>query len=232
MQQHSLTIAPSLLAADFACLADELARAEAAGADWHHVDVMDGHFVPNLSIGPPVVKSLARVAKKPLDVHLMIEEPGRWVRDYAEAGAHVLTFHLEACPTSVEVLSTIALIRELGVKKVGLSLNPDTPVERLGEFLSSLDLVLVMSVFPGFGGQSFMPEVLPKVHWLREQGFEGQIEMDGGLNAETLPLCAAAGADCLVAGSALYGPGDMKARLSAMRSAAERARSSAESSES
>src|SRR5262245_53219413 len=162
-----LRIAPSLLSADFARLAEEVAAVEAGGADWHHVDVMDGHFVPNLTLGPPVVERIRAVAKKPLDVHLMITEPARYAEAFARAGAHVLTFHLELCADDAAARKVIRRFREVGVPAVGVALNPDTPVERLAGLLGEVELVLVMSVFPGFGGQKFMPEVLPKVAWLR-----------------------------------------------------------------
>jgi ribulose-phosphate 3-epimerase len=217
-------IAPSLLSADFARLADEVRRVEDAGADWLHVDVMDGHFVPNLTIGPPVVKSIRAVARRPLDVHLMIDEPVRYAEDFARAGAHVLTFHREVMPSPKAVRDAIAHFRAVGVEVVGMALNPDTPVDAAADFLDELDLVLVMSVFPGFGGQVFMPDVLAKVTWLREHGYTGHVEMDGGLNAETLPRCAAAGANCLVAGSAIFGADDIPATIDLFRGLADRAR--------
>jgi ribulose-phosphate 3-epimerase len=224
MTKHPITIAPSILSADFARLADEVKRVEAAGADWLHVDVMDGHFVPNLTIGPPVVKSLAGVARIPLDVHLMITEPRRYARDFARAGAHVLTFHIELCANEAAAREVMATFRGEGVPKIGVALNPDTPLERVLPIVDGVDLVLVMSVFPGFGGQKFMPDVLEKTRRLRQHGYAGHVEMDGGLNAETLPLCAAAGADVLVAGSAIFGAPDMPGTITRFRAAAERAR--------
>jgi len=223
-QALPVTIAPSLLSCDFARIGEEVAGIEAAGADWLHVDVMDGHFVPNLTIGPPVVKAIHGAARVPLDVHLMISEPVRYAADYARAGAHVLTFHLETTPSPAAVAEAIAAFRETGVPKVGVALNPDTPLDGLEGALGDLDLVLVMSVFPGFGGQSFIADVLPKVRRLRELGYRGHVEMDGGLNAETLPLCAEAGADCLVAGSAIFGAEDRPGTIREFRRLAQAAR--------
>jgi ribulose-phosphate 3-epimerase len=220
-----ITIAPSILSCDFARIAEEIGRAERAGADWLHVDVMDGHFVPNLTIGPPVVEAIRAVARVPLDVHLMITEPMRYAKAFADAGADVLTFHLELCPNADDARDVIDAFRQNSVPKVGVALNPDTPVERVYPILDAVDLVLVMSVFPGFGGQKFMPDVLSKTRALRAHGYAGHVEMDGGLNAETLPRCAAAGADALVSGSALFGAEDMDATLKRFRDLAERARS-------
>jgi ribulose-phosphate 3-epimerase len=222
MRTPPIQISPSLLSADFVRLADDIARVEAAGADWLHVDVMDGHFVPNMTIGPPVVEAISKVAKRPLDVHLMITEPLRYAAHYAKAGAHVLTFHAEVCANAAAAREVARAFRDNGVAKVGVSINPDTPVERIADYLDAVDLVLVMSVVPGFGGQKFMPEVLSKVRWLRERGFERDIEMDGGLNDATLPLCAAAGTNCFVAGSAVFGARDMRATIAGFRASAGR----------
>jgi ribulose-phosphate 3-epimerase len=221
---NPVLIAPSLLSCDFARIADEVARVEASGGDWHHVDVMDGHFVPNLTIGPPVVARIRAVAKAPLDVHLMITDPERYAADFVRAGAYVLTFHAEVRRTPPEQRATIAAFRAAGAPKVGIAVNPDTPVETVFDVLDEVDLVLVMSVFPGFGGQRFMPEVLPKTRALRARGYAGWVEMDGGLNADTLPACAAAGADVLVAGSSLFSASDMATRIGEFRRAAEKAR--------
>jgi len=220
---NPIRIAPSILSANFARLAEEIARAEDAGADWLHVDVMDGHFVPNLTIGPPVVESIKKVARVPLDVHLMITDPARYAPDFARAGADVLTFHVEVCPDERAARAVVAAFRVAGVATVGVALNPDQPVERVLPILDAVDLVLVMSVFPGFGGQKFMADVLPKTRALRQRGYAGHVEMDGGLNAETLPRCAAAGADVLVSGSALFGAPDMRSTLARFRAGAESA---------
>ena len=221
---NPIRIAPSLLSCDFARIADEVRRVEESGGDWHHVDVMDGHFVPNLTIGPPVVAKIHACASIPLDVHLMITAPRDYAEPFAKAGSQVLTFHAEVAPTAEEQRETIRVFRAAGVPEVGIAVNPDTPIETVGGVLDEVDLVLVMSVFPGFGGQAFMPEVLPKVEWLREKGYGGRIEMDGGLDPETLPRCAAAGADTLVAGSAIFGAPDMKARIAELRAGATQAR--------
>jgi ribulose-phosphate 3-epimerase len=221
MTDHPIRIAPSLLSCDFARVADDLSKIEQAGADWHHVDVMDGHFVPNISIGPPVVTKIKEASSIPLDVHLMITDPIKYAAPFAKAGADVLTFHIEVCDSVAAAREVIATFRDAGVAKVGVALNPATAIERVGDLLGEVDLVLVMSVVPGFGGQSFMSEVLPKVEWLRAQGYAGHVEMDGGLNAETLPRCAAAGTDVLVAGSAIYGSGDWKECIGAFRASAE-----------
>ena len=224
MPPRPILVAPSILSCDFARIADEVARAEDAGADWLHVDVMDGHFVPNLTIGPPVVERIKNVARVPLDVHLMITDPVRYAPDFARAGARVLTFHVELFPDAASARAVAASFRAAGVGEVGVALNPDTPVDRVLPILDAVDLVLVMSVFPGFGGQKFMPAVLSKTRRLREAGYAGHVEMDGGLNGETIPACAAAGADVLVSGSALFGAPDMKAQLARFRASADAAR--------
>ncbi len=209
-------IAPSILSADFARLADEIGTVESGGADWLHVDVMDGHFVPNLTIGPPVVASVHKVARVPLDVHLMITDPLRYAKDYAQAGAHVLTFHAEVA-AGAKAREVIRAFRGAGVAKVGVALNPSTVPETIGDLLGEIDLVLVMSVFPGFGGQRFMPEVLPKIAWLRAHGFDGLVEMDGGINADTAPACAQAGCQVFVAGSAVFGAKDRAGAIANLR---------------
>jgi ribulose-phosphate 3-epimerase len=227
MFQKEITISPSLLSCDFGRIADETRMIEAAGADWLHVDVMDGHFVPNLTIGPPLVEAIHGVATTPLDVHLMISNPLEFAAPYADAGAHVLTFHAEVVNGTYGAREVIRAFRDAGVAQVGIALNPDTQVEAIGDVLDEVDLVLVMSVFPGFGGQKFMAEVLAKVEWLRARGYDKYIEMDGGLNAETLPLCAAAGADVLVSGSAIFNTEDRKQTIESFRALALEARAGA-----
>lgn len=215
----SLVIAPSILSADFAKLGYEIERAEAASADWIHVDVMDGHFVPNLTIGLPVVKSLSKIAKIPLDVHLMITEPDQYLEDYAEAGATYITVHVEAC---THLQRTLSHIRKIG-KKAGVALNPATPPDTLRYVLEDVDLVLVMTVNPGFGGQKFINEVVPKIAQVRELFDKAgrpqvYISVDGGINAETAKLVTAAGANVLVAGSSIYGAKDIRQAIAELRS--------------
>ena len=200
----TIKIAPSILASDFARLGEQVAEAEAAGADYVHVDVMDGHFVPNITIGPPVVKAVRRVTQLPLDVHLMIESPDRYVGDFAAAGANILTVHVETCP---HLHRTIQQIKALGCQ-AGVTLNPSTPLSSLEEILPYVDLVLVMTVNPGFGGQAFIDRMVPKIQRLRTMldgiGSEAELEVDGGIDVKTAPLVVRAGADVLVAGSAVF----------------------------
>ncbi|MGH7504504.1 MAG: ribulose-phosphate 3-epimerase [Longimicrobiales bacterium] len=217
----TVKLAPSILSADFARLADAVAEAEAGGAEWIHVDVMDGHFVPNLTIGPPVVTALRRVTGLPLDVHLMIETPERLIEAFADAGADLITVHQEA---SIHLHRTVEHIRELGARP-GVAINPATPAAALEEILSYVDLVLVMSVNPGFGGQRYIPTSTRKVAAVRSLLDERslwavELEVDGGLSPANAGEVAAAGASVLVAGSAVFGNGTVAANLAALRTAA------------
>ncbi len=212
-------LAPSLLSADFVRLAEEIARVEAAGADWLHLDIMDGHFVPNLTFGPPVVAAIRKISKLPLDVHLMVSNPAALVEQFAEAGANYLTVHVETEPHLHRLVNRI---RELGVKPA-VTLNPATSVDLLDEILSEVDMVLVMSVNPGFGGQKFIPASLDKIRRLRQKlkrlDRQVLIEVDGGVNQATAPQLIEAGVDVLVAGSAVFGSADMKATIAALKQA-------------
>ena len=214
-----IKIAPSILAADFAALGDAIARIEPAAPDQLHVDVMDGHFVPNLSIGPPVVESIRKRTRIPLDVHLMIEDPDRWVETYVRAGADMVTVHVEACPHLQRCLTRI---REAGAK-AGVALNPSTPPGILRYVLDDLDLVLVMSVNPGFGGQSFIPASYAKVREVRSLIGPRPIEIsvDGGVGTSRAAALAKAGADILVAGTAVFGAPDPVQAVKDIRSASE-----------
>ncbi|WP_166238101.1 ribulose-phosphate 3-epimerase [Paenibacillus turpanensis] len=212
-------IAPSILSANFAKLGEEIADVERGGADWIHVDVMDGHFVPNITIGPLVVQAIRPITRLPLDVHLMIEKPERYIEHFVEAGADIVTVHQEA---SVHLHRTVERIKELGAR-AGVALNPATPVELLEPILERLDLVLIMTVNPGFGGQAFIPETLRKLEKLRsmlaEKGLTGKVdvEVDGGINAETAKLVMAAGANVLVAGNAVFAQQDRGAAIAKLR---------------
>lgn len=218
-----IKIAPSILAANFAKLGEEVAEVEKAGADWIHIDVMDGHFVPNISFGAVVMDALRPLTKLPFDVHLMIENADRYIEDFAKAGADYITVHVEASP---HLHRTIQLIRSFGVKP-GVVLNPHTPVEAILPILEDIDLVLFMTVNPGFGGQKFIESVLPKVEQLaaiiKEKGLAIDIEIDGGINEETIVACAQAGANVFVAGSAIYGKEDRAAALQRIKKAGQEA---------
>lgn len=210
-------IAPSILSADFARLGEEITAVEKAGADYIHIDVMDGHFVPNITIGPLIVEAIRPVTKLPLDVHLMIENPDQYIEAFAKAGADYITVHVEACK---HLHRTIHYIKSFGIK-AGVVLNPATPVDSIQHVLADIDMVLLMSVNPGFGGQKFIPEVLPKIRKVKEmadlKGKEIEIEIDGGVNSETAKLCIEAGANVLVAGSAIYNQEDYEAAISLIR---------------
>lgn len=212
-----IKISPSILSADFSRLGEDVQAVDRAGADYIHIDVMDGHFVPNITIGPLVVDALRKVTDKPLDVHLMIENPDLYIADFARAGADIITVHQEAVP---HLHRTVQLIKSLG-KKAGVSLNPATPVETLDVILDELDLVLIMSVNPGFGGQSFIPSALDKIRALRqritERGLSTELEVDGGVKIDNIREVVAAGADVLVAGSAVFNTEDYAATITALR---------------
>lgn len=220
---RSVVIAPSILSADFLRLGEEVAAVDKAGADWIHVDVMDGRFVPNITIGPLVVAAVRRATAKPLDVHLMIVEPEKYVADFAKAGADHILVHAEQSST-IHLHRVLSQIRDLG-KKAGAVLNPATPSEVLDYVLPLCDVILLMSVNPGFGGQKFIPDVIPKIRRLRqacnERGLSPRIEIDGGINAETAPLVISAGADALVAGAAVYGAPDYAEAIRVLRPTAK-----------
>jgi len=213
----TVRIAPSILSADFARLADEVARVEAGGADWLHVDVMDGHFVPNLTIGPPIVEALRKVTKLPLDVHLMITNADGYIREFADAGADYLTVHVEACP---HLHRTVQSIKERKVK-AGVTLNPATPLSSVEAILPDADLLLIMSVNPGFAGQSFIPASLEKIAQARAMitrtGSRAVLEVDGGVKVENAAKIVQAGADILVSGSTIFSSKDYGATIQALR---------------
>lgn len=199
-----IKLAPSILSADFARLGEQIDEVARAGADYIHIDVMDGHFVPNISIGASVVASIRPITNLPLDVHLMIEHPERFISEFVQAGADIITVHVETCPNLRRVIKTI---KDLGVK-AGVSLNPATLVSTVEEFLPYVDLVLVMTVNPGFGGQSFIPKTLPRIADMRkilnDRGLSAELEVDGGINADNAPSIVKAGAGVLVAGNSIF----------------------------
>jgi ribulose-phosphate 3-epimerase len=222
-----LQIAPSLLSADFAALGDAIATVERGGADLIHIDVMDGHFVPNITIGPPVVRAIKRVSRTPLDVHLMLSDPDRYLEAFAEAGAAMLSVHVEVLP---HLHRTLSAIKALGIK-AGVALNPSTPVGSLEEVAGDVDFVLVMTVNPGFGAQSFIHRSVPKIAAIRAlldaAGNAAPIEVDGGIDATTAPLVVGAGASILVAGNAIFKATDPAAAVGELRKVAQRERAQA-----
>ena len=214
-------IAPSILSADFSRLGEEIIAIEAGGADYVHIDVMDGHFVPNITIGPLIVEAVRRVTQLPLDVHLMIADPDRYIPDFAKAGADIIVVHAEA---THHLHRTVQLIKSLG-KRAGVSLNPATPLNVLDYVLEDLDLVLLMTVNPGFGGQSFIEACIPKIQSLRgimdRRGIEAELEVDGGVKTDNIARIAHAGADVFVAGSAVFGSPDYAATIAELKKRAK-----------
>jgi ribulose-phosphate 3-epimerase len=217
---QNIKISPSILSADFSVLGEEIKSLEKAGADLIHVDVMDGHFVPNITMGPPIIKMIRKCTKLPFDVHLMISPVEKYIKDFANAGSDIITIHPEATDNLKRAIKTI---KSLG-KKAGVSLNPKTPISALMDVINEIDLILIMSVNPGFAGQSFMNEVLPKVKELRqlinEKKLEIDIEIDGGINFETAPLAVKAGANILVSGTTIFAGGSLKENILKLRNCA------------
>lgn len=209
-----IIISPSILSSDFANLESEIKKLEKNGADWVHIDVMDGHFVPNLTIGAPVVKAIRCVTNIPLDVHLMIENPEKYIKDFALAGSDIITFHYEASKNNVDDL--IGMIRSYG-KKVGLSIKPKTEVAEVEKYIKDVDLVLIMTVEPGFGGQKFMPDCAEKISEIKKISTHVIVEVDGGINIETASYCKKLGVDALVAGNYIFSSDNMKEAIASLR---------------
>jgi len=216
-KRRKIIISPSILAGDFGKLAIEAQRAEKAGADWMHVDIMDGHFVPNVTIGPQAVAALKKAVKIPLDVHLMMTYPDKYIKQFINAGSNILTIHVES---KSDISKTLNNIKKMGCK-CGIVINPDTPVERIKKYIKQVDMVLVMSVYPGFSYQKFIPDVLPKLRkirqWIDESGRKIYLQIDGGINPENAILAVEAGADVLVAGGAVYGKKNIKDAIKKLR---------------
>ncbi|MEE3348744.1 MAG: ribulose-phosphate 3-epimerase [Candidatus Gastranaerophilaceae bacterium] len=213
---NKIIISPSILSADFANLERDIKRAEVSGADWLHIDVMDGHFVPNITIGVPVTASIKKITELPLDVHLMIENPQKYIEPFAKAGADILTFHYEAVNSDEDIFKLISYIKSFNIK-AGMSIKPKTSADKCFQFLPELDMLLVMTVEPGFGGQKFMEDCAEKIKYIREQNPNIIIQVDGGINAETGQICKNYGANSLVAGNYIYKADNIKQAIASLK---------------